>query len=151
MNDDPWAALAAEQISGPVKARMRAVKTRTERREAKKKTDDEILARGWRDWHDKQLAKLNSGRYRQAVRIVATFLERMTLEDGDALIALIERGPWHDADADTRYWLLGLIASRIIFLRQAENWPPFSDSIPFIDEAPTVFEIIRTKLQRENQ
>jgi hypothetical protein len=60
---------------------------------------------------------------------------------------LIERGPWRDADAETKYLLLGLINRRIMYLRQAEGWSPFDDSIPHFDEAATAFEIIREILQ----
>jgi len=78
--------------------------------------------------------------------MVAGFLESMTIEDGGRLIDLVLRGPWRRADADTRYLLLGLIDTRIVFLRETEGWAPFDDSIPFGGE-PTAFEIIRAELQ----
>jgi hypothetical protein len=140
---DPFARLAAEQISAPVKARMRAAKTREERRIAKQLNDRDVLAQQWVAWHRKRLAKLKAGRYAKAVQDIASFLETMTLDNGSALIELVERGPWRQADADTRYLLLGLIGERIIYLRITEGLAPFDDSIPFSDEPPTVFEIVR--------
>jgi hypothetical protein len=43
--------------------------------------------------------------------------------------------------------LLGLIDTRIIYLRINEGLSPIDDSIPFSDEPPTAFEIIREILQ----
>jgi hypothetical protein len=144
---DPFAALAAEQISAPIKARMRAAKTREERRVAKQLNDREILTEQWREWHRKRVIALKTDRYAEAVNAVAEFLERMTLHDGGALIELVERGPWREADVETRYLLLGLIDERIVYLRTIEGLAPFDDSIPFSDESPTAFEIIRDMLQ----
>jgi hypothetical protein len=146
-SDDPFAVLAAEQISAPVKARQRAVQTRAERRQAKAQSDKEVLAASWRYWHDKQVKALQSGHYGEHAATVTGFLEIMTLEDGNRLVELIEQGPWREADAESKYLLLGLIGRRITYLRQAEGWPVFDDSIPFSAEEPTAFETIRKVLQ----
>ena len=146
MSDDPFAELAAEQISNPVRSRLRAAKTRAARKAAKQQDDREIQTLLWKRWHDARLKALMRGRYRKPVAELSRFLERMTIDDGDRLIALVERGPWRAAGGDTKYLILGLIDARIVYLRQAEGMAPFSDSVPFIGEAPTVFEIIRSIL-----
>jgi hypothetical protein len=146
MNDDPYSVVAAEQISNPVKARMRAVQTRAERRAEKQLSDKQVLSQQWQQYHAQRLKRLSTGKFRKPVAVLASFLESMTLEDGGALIELIERGPWREADADTRFLLLGLIARRIMYLREAEGLAPFDDSLPFSDEPLTVFQIIRERL-----
>jgi hypothetical protein len=147
MSDNPFADLADEQMVSPVKARRRAVETRRQRQEDKRQSDAQILAQQWRDWHAKRLEELQTGRWREPALTVAKFLERMTLEDGAALEQLVEHGPWRDTDADTRFLILGMISARIVFLREREGWLPFDDSMPFSDEEPTVFEIIKELLR----
>jgi hypothetical protein len=149
-DDDPFAQLAKDQIVSPVRARMRANATRAERRAAKQQSDKEILHRQWRDWHDKQLKKLLTGRYRKAANSLANYLETLSMEDGDALVDFVERGPWRESDPDTRYTILSLIDHRIIYLREAHGLAPFDDSIPFSDEEPTAFEIIRGLVGDDN-
>lgn len=143
---DPFAEMAEEQISNPVKARMRAAKTREERRQAKAQSDQEILHDLWKRWHDIRLARLKSGPFGGSVTAVAAFLETMTIEDGGELVTLIRYGSWDKADNLTRYLLLGLIDQRIMYLRKAEGLAPFDDSLPYSDEEPTAFEIIREML-----
>lgn len=148
-DDDPYAQLAQDQIVSPIKARMRAAKTRAERKLAKQQDDKTIQHELWRRWHRKRVEDLKKGNHSKAINEVSDFLERMTFEDGGALIELIERGPWRQADVDTRYLLLGLINQRIMFLRVAESLAPFDDAIPFSDEEPTTFEIIRGILNHD--
>jgi hypothetical protein len=150
MSDDPWADLAAEQISNPVKVRMRAAKTRAEHKAMKAQDDKTLQFQLWQKWHHQQVTTLMKGPFKKPVRILARFLADMTLQDGRALIELVERGGWHKADRDTRYQVLSLIDARIVYLREAEGWAPFSDAMPFSREEPTVFEIIRSKLNRED-
>lgn len=149
-DDDPFAVLAQEQMTSPAKAKLRAAKTREERRQAQAQSDQQILTAQWREWHRKRVKRLKTGRYVNAVNIVASFLEQMTLQDGAKLVTLIDKGPWREADADTRYLLLGLIDWRIILLRETEGWPPFDDSIPFSQDEPTAFELVREILGHDS-
>jgi hypothetical protein len=143
MNDDPYAQLAEEQISNPVKARMRGAKTRAERAKAKKLDDQQIQFGLWKKWHHKQTKKLLTGPYKTPAGTLSRFLANMTLQHDPELIELIKRGPWRDSDPDTRYLVLSLIDSRIVYLREAEGWPPFDDAMPFSDNKPTLFLCIR--------
>jgi hypothetical protein len=63
------------------------------------------------------------------------------------LLKLIDFGKWAKADTEARYLVLELIANRIVYLRESEGWAPFSDAIPFSRDEPTLFEIIRARLQ----
>jgi hypothetical protein len=51
-----------------------------------------------------------------------------------------------DADDDTRFAVLDLISMHLTNLRERNDLPPFDDSVPFSDDPPTVFEIIKKKL-----
>lgn len=130
---------------------MRATKTRAERRMAKQMSDAQIQFRMWKEWHAKRRDQLMAGRYRAAAKELADFLERITLDDGASILSFIARGPWHTADGDTRFLVLGLVSSRIMLLRTAEGMAPFEDSIPFSDEPPTCFEIIRAMLSEKSE
>jgi hypothetical protein len=148
MSDDPWNALVDQQLTSPAKAKLRAAATRAERRAEKQQSDHTILQQQWREWHDRRVKQLMNGQYGQQVKSLAGFLETMTLDtDPWQLVGLIDHGPWHKADDTARYLVLGLISNRIIYLRESEGWPPFSDAIPFSRDEPTLFEIIRRKLQ----
>jgi hypothetical protein len=149
MSDDPYARLAEKLIVNPVKARMRAAKTRAERKAAKSINDKQIQFELWRKWHHKQTKKLLTGPFGKDIKTLSAFLERMTLTDGENLIHLIERGPWRDVDQDTRYLVLSLIDSRIVYLHETEGWPPFDDTMPFLDSKPTLFLRIREMLTKE--
>jgi hypothetical protein len=151
MSNDPWADFAEEQISNPVKARMRAAKTRAERKMAKQMSDAQIQFKLWKEWHAKRRDQLMAGRYRAEAKELADFLETTTLESGQNILSFIARGPWHDADGDTRFLVLGLVSSRIMMLRTQEGLSPFNDSIPFSDEPPTCFEIIRAMLSEKGE
>ena len=69
-------------------------------------------------------------------------LRRMTIDDSATLINHVSQATWlHEADLDTRYVALSVIASAIVRLRTVNGYDPFDDSLP--GEDPTAFEIIR--------
>jgi hypothetical protein len=73
-------------------------------------------------------------------------LKALTIEDGDALVDYVQAQDWiREADLDTRYAVLSLIADVIIRLRVRNGYSPIDDSLP--GEPPTVFEIIRSELR----
>jgi hypothetical protein len=146
-NNDPWNVLVDQQISNPRKVQLRANATRAERWAAKQQDDNTILQEQWQEWHGRQVKQLMASKYGKHVRELSDFLETMTLgTDPWQLVGLIDRGPWAKADDGARYLVLGLINARIIYLRETEGWPPFSDAIPFSRDEPTLFEVIREKL-----
>lgn len=136
---DPWEKLAEKQIVSPRKARLRAA----EKRQQKALVERDLLFKMWQDWHAERRKDLLNGSHADAAFELINFLERMTLYDGAALLALIEAGPWRNADDDTKFLVLSLIDGDIAYLREREGLPPFDDDL---GDDPTVFQIIRELL-----
>jgi hypothetical protein len=136
---NPFLDLADRQISAPRKTRLRAVENRAARQAAER----EQLAAAWRQWHCERRAALLAGPHGEAVGRLIGFLDSMTLDQGAALISLVEAGPWRHADRDTRFEVLALIDTAIIGLRERHGFPAFDD--PIGDRA-NVFLLIREAL-----
>jgi hypothetical protein len=68
----------------------------------------------------------------------------MRLQDGAALVSLVEAGPWRHADRDTRFEVLALIDTAIVSLRTRCDLLPFDDALP--GDRPNVFPLIREVL-----
>lgn len=134
---NPFEDLAERQISNPMKARMRAA----EKRKRKALEERDILYRQWQKWHAEKRAELLTGLHGAKVQELADLLERMTLEDADELIYMVERQRWIEHDEDTKFGVLELISHAIIYLRENEGLPPFDDALP--GEDLTAFQIIR--------
>ena len=133
--------LADRQIAAPVKVRQLAA----EKRAARKAIDSrDRLNVAWRRWHDEQREALLAGSHGDAARGLITFLSSMALDQGTALVALIEAGPWRDADADARFGILALIDAHIVMLRERHGLPPFDDALP--GTRPSVFLVLREAL-----
>lgn len=143
---DPFAVVAEEGLCNPRRAQLRANAKRAERKRMKEIIDGDTQFRMWKKWHAAQRAKLAKGKYHVEIAILSAALENLTMNDGPELIALVKQGPWHEADADTRYIVLSLIDHRICYMREQAGLAPFSDSLPFLDQEPTVFEICRAHL-----
>lgn len=146
MNDDPFKRMAV-QIVAPRKARIRAIQTRAERKREKEERDKQILYRLWQKWHREKLDELLAGPHHEAANELSEFLQLMQLTDADALVAKIKAGPWPGADDDTKFTVLSLVSSAIIHLRERAGLEPMDDAIPWSDDEPTVFEIIKAMLQ----
>lgn len=140
---NPFLRLAEQQISNPVKSRMKAAATREQRRRAKQLSDNAILYKQWKQWHDKCRAELLAGPYGEAASELADFIASMSIQDGDALIAKVERGPWVSADTDSRYQVLRMIDHSIVYLRESNGLEPFDDPL---DDDLNVFLQIRQML-----
>lgn len=140
---NPFQRLAEQQISNPVKSRMKAAITREQRRRAKQLSDDAILFKQWKEWHQKCKAELLVGPYGEAASELADFIEHMSIRDGDALITKVERGPWVSADTDSRYQVLRMIDHSIVYLRESNGLEPFDDPL---DDDLNVFLQIRQML-----
>src|SRR5262245_34281638 len=94
---DAFIALAAQ-----ISARMRAIEKRTAAREAALAKRD-IMFASWRGWRHERVEGLLNGPHGTAARELAEFLGAMTLADAPALLTLIKRSRWGEADADTRF------------------------------------------------
>ncbi len=138
--------LADRQIAAPVKARHRAAESRAMRAAERKAIiiKRDRLCDEWQRWHEERRDALLAGPHAAAAQALLDFLETMTLSDGAALIAQIERGPWRGADADTRFEILSLIDACIVSLRERGGLPPFDDALP--GEPLNVFLVVREAL-----
>jgi hypothetical protein len=144
LKSDPWARLAEESISNPVKSRMKAAATREQRRQEKAKAEGDILFKEWKTWHEQRKAELLAGPYGQDALQLLNFIEQMTLDDAARLIELIEASAIRSADRNTRRQILSLISRGIIYVREANGLDPFDDPLP--DDDPDVFQRVKCLL-----
>jgi len=99
-------------------------------------------------WETAKLRELLAGPWGQSIRKVLNFLHRMKIDDGDSLIALLDDLDWFaGADHSIRMHILAEINDAIITLRICNGFSPIADALP--GEQPTVFQIIRAKLNHE--
>lgn len=132
--------LAELQISGPVKARRHAAEKRALEKALRERDQQFKL---WRKWHREQCEALLAGPHAEAAQALIAFLNAMTITQAAGLLALVEHGPWRGADPDARYQVLRLIDASIAHLRERAGLASFNDSLPWTDEPPTAFEILR--------
>ena len=139
----PFAALAARQMCAPVKARRSAAQKRAL---AKVAEDGERLSRLWWAWRSDRREVILAGPHGDAARELLAFLATMTVEAGDALVALVTAGEWRgaDTDADERFEILSMIDAALIAARECAALPPFNDPLP--GASPDTFQKIRELL-----
>ena len=128
--------LADRQINAPRQARA------AEKRAARQAAEREQLA-AWRRSHSERRGALLTGPYGDASRYLIGFLDSMTLDQGAALVSLVDAGPWRHANRDTRFEVLALIDTVIIDLRECHGLPAFDDPV---GDRPNVFLLIREAL-----
>jgi hypothetical protein len=75
------------------------------------------------------------------------FLESVTLGDEAALLAFVKQGPWREADSDTRFEILALVDTAIVRLRERDGLAPFDDGLPWSDQPPGAFLMLREWLR----
>jgi hypothetical protein len=141
---DPFEDFANEHQSRYSKRRE---KTRAERRIEKELAERDYLFEEWTQWHQKRKQELLTGVHAEMANELAGFLERMTINDAPALVTLVRSRPWHMTDPDTRFLALELISHAIIYLRERAELPPFDDPIPWSDDEPDAFMIIKRLLR----
>ena len=146
MSNDPFAELAEQHATAHYRSRLRAAKTRAQRKMEKRLSERDQLYRDWIKWHKQRKAELLAGDWRAPAQELAEFLEGMTIEDAPALIALTKRGPWRDADKNTKFLVLEMISHSITHLREREGMEPFDDPLPW-DNETNGFLIIREMLR----
>ena len=131
--------LAERQIVAPVKARGRALEKRNRKLEESQRL--------FRHWQNKRLEQLLAGHHSEAARALVSFLDSMKPADGRALIEMVERGAWRQADGDARFAALHLIDIAIARVREQQGLPPFDDPLPWLDDDPEpIFRIIKEML-----
>ena len=116
MTEDAFLRLAERQISAPRKARQRAAEKRAMTRAEKALSARDYLLRAYRRRRQKRFEVLFAGSHGDMARELSAFLVAMALTDGDRLIKLVRAGRWQQADADTRFEVLGLVDHAIASL-----------------------------------
>jgi hypothetical protein len=137
--------VADRQISAPRKARLQAAEKRAQTRAEKAQVDKEKQFTLWREWRRERSETLLAGPYADAARDLIELLDHLTVDAADMLLERVRRGPWRDADPETRFTVLALIDSAIIELRERQGLPPFDDPV-LPDDPLNVFLILREML-----
>jgi len=90
---------------------------------------------------------LLAGPHGQEVRALLQLLESLSASSAPALVQYVMKARWlREADYNTRLDVLSLVGTAIARFRVRNGLPPFDDSIPYMDEAPTAFQVIRKLL-----
>ncbi len=132
---------AERQIVVPRKARIRTAEKRAMQKALGERDAQMKL---WRQWRQERIAALLAGPYSADTQALVQFLD--DLSSAAELIEFVKRGPWHQADADTRFLIASLIDIAIVEVREKRGQPPFDDAMPFSDEPLTAFQQIREML-----
>jgi hypothetical protein len=134
----------SEEISHGLKRRLRIAESRREKAFARRQLEQEILLDLWQREHRDMLAALIAN-YPTAKELIAV-LENLPA-DSDDLIEAVK--PWCCTDRITRYTVLHLINQAITHQRLKNSLPPLDDALPFSDEEPNVFLVIRELLHAD--
>jgi hypothetical protein len=142
MTVDPFLDLAQRQIASPVKARMRAAQKRAMTKALQERDDAHHL---WRLWRRERVEALLASRYGADARALIKHLDHMALSSVDELVTIVQRGPWREADDDTRFEILSLVDAAIIALREKAKLPPFDDPLDGTDAFLEIRSMLRVR------
>lgn len=147
MTENPFLRLAADQISNPVKSRMKAVETRRARAAQAEKDllDEAKLLTLYRRERKRQLQALLDGPFGADVRSLLSFLRSMELASAPTLIKRVRTATWIKAlPVDHRFILLRLIGQAISRVREKNGLEPYHDGV--WGEPPKAFETIKASM-----
>lgn len=142
MTDNPF-----EEYGREGTAARRRKDARHEARLNKVRDVGEIQRMRWLKWHHEKRQELMCGSYSAHIGQLADFLETMTLDDGEALIELVQEHKYWQADPDTRYGVIRMIDYAIMHLCVSNGLPPIDDALP--GEDPKVFQIVKELIEIE--
>jgi hypothetical protein len=146
--NNPFLDLADKQIVSAKKARYRAAEKRAANApsaDEKRRIENEHLLRLYRNAHEEARLALLAGPYCEMLLVLIGFLNAMTLESGDDLVALVEAQAWRDADLDTRQEIVHIINEAIGQLRVKHGLREIDDPLPH--EPASAFVLIREMLR----
>jgi hypothetical protein len=139
-----WAEEYAETVETRSEQRAHRRKQSAQQRAMQKALKErDYLHREWKKWHEGQLKEFLDSEHREAALELHEFLSKASLDSGDQLIELVERGPWLTADADTKYQVLRMVDRAIVYMRESNGLEPFDDPV---DDDLNVFLRIRKRL-----
>jgi hypothetical protein len=104
------------------------VRTRRQSARDKELREQRVEFRLWAKWRRQRVEALLNGPYSEAVQSLLIFSK--TMPTPSALLDFIARGPWSDADADTRAEVLSLLDAVITKRRERMGFVPFDDALP---------------------
>jgi hypothetical protein len=102
--------------------------------------------RMWLRWHEEQWREALKGPHGAELEDLYATLQVLHPGNGQMLIDYVVNRGWHTRDREFKNLVLHQIDMRIVALREALKLEPFDDSLPWMDEEETVFEIIRKHL-----
>lgn len=141
ITSDPFADFG--EALAPTKKRAKVGKHEAKRRE-KALQERDCLSQAHRRRRKEAVDALLAGPHGAVAQALIDFLEQMVLSDGRGLIELVQSGPWHGADEDTRFLILVLVDAAVVQLRERTDLNPFDDPL---DEKSNAFLLIRKLLQ----
>ncbi len=145
---NPFIDVGERQLVAATKRRHRAAEKRAESvltPNEQRLVDQDRLLRFYRRAHEDAQLELLASPYGDSLVDLIFFLNDMTLESGDDLVALVKAQAWWDADRDTRCEILHIINEAIGRLRLQHKLPVIDDPLPH--EAPSAFVLIRDMLR----
>jgi hypothetical protein len=104
------------------------------------------LLQAWRVWHSDARKTILVGPHRDMFERLLFILKDLKLDSAPLLLGYIRNINWATIDAETRQVILHEIGTAITTLRVRNEHVPFDDPIPFPDDLPSVFSIIRELL-----
>jgi hypothetical protein len=144
MGSSNWAEEYGSTVETRSEFREHGRKQRAQERAVRKALQErDYLYKEWKTWHEKQLKEFLNSDYAAAASELHSFLLTAGLDSGDELIELVRRGPWREADEDTRYQVLRMINHAVVYLRENNGMEPFDDPL---DDDLNVFLQIRRLL-----
>ena len=149
MSADFFSALADEQISAPVKTRMRgAEKRRATKEDAERKLEEkDILLRLYKAGRRAEVQQLLSGQFGKEVRGLIGFMRSMTLSSAGALVRTVEQARWiRELSEAERGLVESLIFNGIARLREKNGLPFWDDPLP--GEPPKVFDEVQALVRQ---
>ena len=104
------------------------------------------MLREWNRFHGEQLQLALDGDSGTVVKNIMILVRGLTPQRMPELLRLMRSVDWRIVDADVRFTLLHEINGAIIELREQEGRTRFDDALPFSDERPSLFLIVRDML-----
>jgi len=166
MNDNPFEALANEQMAIATKRKLEQSRARAEKKQAhivqsekdapmilgpqeQKLADQSKQARHYRAWKKAEFDAMAKHplHYSNWNEYTARVLD-LTPDNTNEFVGYIAKQRWLlEAEISIRRLALSFLANRLIRMRLEQGLAPLDDSLPFSDEPPTLFETVRTLLR----
>ena len=146
---NPFEAVAASQISSPVRSRMKGVQTRRDNMSAaalqaeKRLAEKEILLAAYKKVQRAELRAFMFGEHGKEVRGLISFLRTMSLSSAPALLTFMGKAKWVAALTERERDLVwSIVFQGIARLRETNGLTFWEDALP--GDPPKVFDEVET-------